>query len=78
MSHQAQRRQRPSAARRRGRTSHRPRHSPADPKQGGPFKVISFDPKEVRADAYVYHFEQAIRSYYKRDLATDYTKRQHF
>ena len=26
----------------------------------------------------MYNFEQAIRSYYKRDLVTDYIKRQHF
>ena len=32
----------------------------------------------MRADAYVNNFEQAIRSYYKRDLVTDYIKRQHF
>ena len=49
-----------------------------DPKQGGLFKVIPFDPKEMRADAYVYNLEQAIRSYYKRDLVTDYIKRQLF
>ena len=62
----------------RSRSSHRPRHSPADPKQGGPFKVIPFDPKEMRADAYVNNFEQAIRSYYKSDRITDYLQRQHF
>ena len=59
----------------RSRSSHQTRHSPPNPKQGGPFKVIPFDIKEVRADAYLYNFEQAIRSYYKRDLVTDYIKR---
>ena len=45
---------------------------------GKPFKVIPFDPKEIRADAYVDNFEQAIRSYYKSDCVTDYIQRQHF
>ena len=40
--------------------------------------MIPFDPKEMRADAYVYNFEQAIRSYYKSECVTDYIKRQHF
>ena len=65
------------AERSRSRSSHRSRHSPGDPRQGGPFKFISFHPKEVRAEAYVNNFEQAIQSYYKGS-ATDYTKRQHF
>ena len=65
----------PWEERSRSRSSHQTRHSPPNPKQGGPFKVIPFDIKEVRADAYVYNFEQAIRSYYKRDLVTDYIKR---
>ena len=62
----------------RSRSSHRTRRSSPDPKQGGPFKVIPFDPKEIRADAYVDNFEQAIRSYYKNDYITDYIQRQHF
>ena len=62
----------------RSRSSHRTRRSPPDPKHGGPFKVIPFDPKEICADAYVDNFEQVIRSYYKSDRVTDYIQRQHF
>ena len=68
----------PQAEHSRSRSSHRSRCSPPDPKHGGPFKVIPSDPKEIRADAYVNNFEQAIRSYYKSDRVTDYIHRQHF
>ena len=82
--HRTQRRQRPSTARRRGWSEAGP--DPAidsdavrpNPKHGEPFKVIPFDPKEIRADAYVKNFEQAIRSYYKSDHVTNYLQRQHF
>ena len=74
----AERRTQLREERSRSRSSHRTRRSPPNPKHGGPFKVIPFDPKEIRADAYVDNFEQAIRSYYKSNRFTDYIQRQHF
>ena len=68
----------PRVERSPSRSSHRSRRSPPDPRNGGPFKIFPFDPKDIRADAYVENFEQAIRSYYKSDRITDYLQRQHF
>ena len=60
----------------RSGSNHRHRRSPLD--QGGPFKIIPFEPKEMRSDMYVHNFEHAIDAYYKGVEVSDYTKRNHF
>ena len=57
--------------------SHCSRHSPGDPREGGAFKALAFNPKETCAENYVRNFELRVKDYYKRDV-TDYRKKQHF
>ena len=59
------------------RSDHR-RKGPTDPKQGGPFKVTPFDPKEMRSDAWVHNFEWAIRSYFKGAHVSEHLKQELF
>ena len=65
------------AERSRSRSSHRSRHSPRDPKEGGAFKALPFNPRETRAEAFVRNFEVRIRDYYGKDIS-DYRKARHF
>ena len=65
------------AERSRSRSSHRSRHSPRDPKEGGSFKALPFNPKETRADVFVRDFEARIRDYYGKEIG-EYRKRRHF
>ena len=68
----------PPAERSRSRSSHRSRNSPGDPRQGGPYKTLAFDPREMRAENYVRHFELTVNDYYKGAGVSDYRKKQHF
>ena len=61
----------------RTRSEHR-RRSPTDPKQGGPFKVMPFDPKEMRSDVWVHNFECAIIAYFKGAHVSNHLKRELF
>ena len=47
------------------RSDHCCGRSPLDPKQGGPFKILPFEPKEMRSDTFVFNFEHAVDSYFK-------------
>ena len=67
----------PPAERSRSRSSHRSRNSPGDPRQGGPYKTLAFDPREMRAENYVHHFELTVNDYYK-GAVSDCRKKQHF
>ena len=62
----------------RSRSNQRHRRSPTGPKQRGPFKIIPFEPREMRSDTYVHNFKHAIEAYYKGVQVSDYTKRNHF
>ena len=62
----------------RSRSDHRIRQSPPDPKQGGPFKILPFEPKEMRSDMFVFDFEHTVNTYFKGAQVSDYTKRNLF
>ena len=62
----------------RSGSNHRHRRSPPGPKQGGPFKIIPFEPREMGSDTYVHNFKHAIEAYYKGVQVSDYIKRNHF
>ena len=62
----------------RSESNHRHRRSPPDLKQGGPFKILPFEPKEMQSDRYVHNFKHANEAYYKVAQVSDYQKRNLF
>ena len=60
------------------RSDHHCGPSSQDPKQGGPFKILPFELKEMKSDTYVFKLEHAVNAYFKGAHVPDHTERNLF